>query len=131
MSKASAKPWTYDPVDGSLISDDCLTIARFHCGRNDRGSNARPKRIDADLIIAAVNAYSPSRDAAMKAAKEALRRVVIFSEEGDEDSIRLSAFGTVVTHWGSYSPAGIALLKLDAEIRAALALIEEAAGAVS
>lgn len=52
--------------------------------------------------------------------RAAAKSFSIYTIEDDEDSIRLSAGGSQIACWGANSPQGIALLKLDAEFRAAL-----------
>lgn len=55
-----------------------------------------------------------------KALRDALTRSFAIYAIEDEDDVYLSTGGKVIARWGQHSPEGIALLRLDAEIRAAL-----------
>lgn len=69
LEKATPGPWAYEKADGSLVwgSPDVLTVARFHCGRNDHGNDARPSKANARLISRA-----PDMAAALIEAEAAL-----------------------------------------------------------
>lgn len=52
-AKHTPGPWKYDPKDGSLDSLSDVAVGRFHSGRDDMGSDMRPRKADARLIAAA------------------------------------------------------------------------------
>lgn len=78
------------------------------------------KEATANLLRA--SASEAAREAAeAKAARleEAAKKFAIYTFE-DEDGVCFSTHGRVIANWGSHTNEGIALLKLDAEFRAAL-----------
>ena len=62
-------PWLYDRADGSLAprNDSARNIVgRFHCGRLDDGSDARPVKADADILAAAPEMFAALKLAALE-----------------------------------------------------------------
>lgn len=80
LAASTPGPWVYEKADGSIVwgSPDVLTVARFHCGRNDHGNDARPSMANARLI-----ARAPDMAAALIEAEAALALHQAWSDSED------------------------------------------------
>lgn len=87
LSKASPRPWFLDGDgngNGEVWSEEDAILEP--CG----GVNKDEAQINAALIVAAVNAYSPEKEEAWKAALEKIAGLLTLEETGQSADLRMT-----------------------------------------
>ena len=125
--KATPRPWRWEIHDGSLASIEGPDGAVYHvlsvspckeCRKDEWewGNCFTPSLADADLIVAAVNSYSPDKDEKVRALVEAAEGAANMCEVASR---------TMFDH--GFNEAGHHFLAWTSTLRAALAALGETA----
>lgn len=130
LAASTPGPWVYEKADGSIVwgSPDVLTVARFHCGRNDHGNDARPSMANARLIARAPDMAAEVLDlrAKLAEAEKALDAVLNACDQGRMHPAPGCASGgmTIEANIRGSVYSGVPAWPIE-EARAALARIRE------